>query len=123
MRESFAGRIGVNFAQLRRSNLDFYRRAMSLESYMACFADQGYMAVGYGGMCIYRETPTPDNPTGICAYLMNVYTRPAVRAEGVRERIVNWLCDHARKRGVKKIYLTPRPDSALADEGYREEIV
>lgn len=122
LREAFSGSMGVNFAQLRRSNLNFYRRAMSMESYLACFADQGYRAVGYGGLCIYHETPTPENPSGSCAYVMNVYTSPSQRAEGVTDRIISWLCSQARKRGINKIYISPRPEvNSLITGEYSEE--
>jgi len=117
LRETFAGHKGIDFSRLRQANLNFYRRAMSMESYVGCFADQGYAAVGYGGLCLYHETPTPENPSGCCAYLMNVYTGPSVRDQGIGRRIVDWLVAEARRRGAAQIYLTRKsqPEYACLD--------
>ena len=49
--------------------------------------------------------PSPDNPTGKCAYLMNIYTKPQFRKQGVGEAIIKWLVEQAIKRGISKIYL------------------
>jgi GNAT superfamily N-acetyltransferase len=49
--------------------------------------------------------PSPDNPTGKCAYLMNVYVRPKYRGQGYGRQIASWLVDQARQRGITKIYL------------------
>ena len=49
--------------------------------------------------------PSPDNPTGKCAYLMNIYTKPQFRKRGVGEAIIKWLVAQAIMRGIPKIYL------------------
>ena len=49
--------------------------------------------------------PPPDNPAGKCAYLMNIYTRPKARRQGVGETIVKWLINQAVTMGISKIYL------------------
>ncbi len=58
-----------------------------------------------GGLCLYDEMPSPDNPTGRCAYLMNIYVRPEYQGHGYGKRIVRWLVGVALSRGIKKIYL------------------
>ena len=69
------------------------------------FASIDGQKVGCGGVCLYDEMPSPDNPTGHCAYLMNIYVRPELRGCGVARRIVRWLVGAALSRGIKKIYL------------------
>ena len=63
-------------AELRKQNIDYYRKALDNGSHIACFAVEDEAVVGCGGLCIYDEMPSPDNPTGHCAYLMNIYVRP-----------------------------------------------
>ena len=63
------------------------------------------MAAGCGGICFYREMPSPDNPSGRCAYLMNIYARKNYRGQGVGQRIVMSLVEEANQRNVTKIYL------------------
>lgn len=57
---------------------------------------------------VFSETfysVTPDNPTGHCAYLMNIYVCPEHQGHGTGKRIVRWLVGAALSRGIKKIYL------------------
>lgn len=91
--------------ELRQANLDYYTKALSDDSHIACFAIIDGKTIGCGGVCLYDEMPSPDNPTGHCAYLMNIYVRPEHRGRGVAKRIVRWLVGAALSRGIKKIYL------------------
>lgn len=90
---------------LRMENRRYYQRALQTNQHIACFACLDGTIAGCGGVCFYREMPSPDNPTGECAYLMNVYTRPRFRKRGIGKTLVQWLIGEARKRGVFKIYL------------------
>ena len=49
--------------------------------------------------------PSPDNPNGGCAYLMNIYTRPAFRGRGVAKETCRWLIAEAQARGYRKVFL------------------
>ena len=90
---------------LRAANEEYYHSALADGSHIACFAEQNDEIIGCGGVCLSREMPSPDNPTGRCAYLMNIYTRPAFRGAGAGRRIVAWLVEKARAAGITKIYL------------------
>ena len=69
-------------AELRQQNLNYYRKALENGSHIACFAEEDGEIVGCGGLCLYDEMPSPDNPTGHCAYLMNIYVRPEHQGHG-----------------------------------------
>lgn len=56
-------------------------------------------------MCFQEEMPSPDNPTGLCAYIMNIYTRPEARNHGVAHGIVRHLIEAAKDWGAGKISL------------------
>ncbi len=90
---------------LKRANLDYYKSFLENGSHIACFAYFDNEIVGCGGMCLYNEMPSPDNQSGKCAYLMNIYTCPQFRKNGIAEKIVNWLIDKAEDKGITKIYL------------------
>ena len=67
--------------------------------------------VGCGSICITSELPTPDNPLGKCAYIMNVYIREGFRRKGLGRAVVTWLAFLAQERGIHKIYLKATLDS------------
>ncbi len=90
---------------LEEQQRSYYQEALPAGRHIACFAYAGEEIVGCGGLCLYREMPSPDNPDGQCAYIMNIYCVPSCRKQGVGEAIVRWLADLAKERGIYKIYL------------------
>lgn len=105
LREVFSVPQDDPMAGLERENRRYYQRALPARDHTACFACSGREIVGCGGICFYQEMPSPDNPQGGCAYLMNIYTLPAARGQGVGRAVVSWLIEQAERRGVTKIYL------------------
>lgn len=81
----------------------------------AYFADEGkhttFLAldgdrvVGVGSADYHTEMPTCANPTGCCAFLMNIYTDPAYRRKGIAARIVTALVEDAKARGAGSVLL------------------
>ncbi len=49
--------------------------------------------------------PTFSHPTGKRAHLMNVYTNPAYRGQGIAKKMVNMLIEEAWSRGATEISL------------------
>ncbi len=90
---------------LEEQNRKYYEWALPANKHIPCFAFAGNEIVGCGGLCLYQEMPSPDNPTGQCAYLMNIYCRSTYRKQGIGESIVRWLIDQAQERHITKIYL------------------
>ena len=105
LHEVFSIPSSKNTDELEQENRAYYQRALAQEEHIACFACMEDKIIGCGGICFYREMPSPDNPTGKCAYLMNIYINPQFRKQGVGEAIVKWLVEQATKRGISKIYL------------------
>lgn len=105
LREVFSIPAGQPLDSLEEENRSYYKEALNTGSHIACFASVDGKPAGCGGLCIYREMPSPDNPEGRCAYLMNIYTRQPFRRMGVGETVVNWLTDQAARLGISKIYL------------------
>lgn len=54
---------------------------------------------------------------GMCAYLMNIYTRPDYRKVGVGNEIISWLINRAKEKEITKIYLE---DSEAGEKLYRK---
>ena len=105
LREVFSLGEDSDVATLEAANRAYYEREIPKGGHIACFALLDGEVVGCGGVCLQREMPSPDNPNGRCAYLMNIYTRPAARGRDVGTAIVNWLVGRAEKMGAGKVYL------------------
>ena len=91
--------------ELQKANLDYYQKALADGGHFAVFAEGNGNIVGCGGVCFYQEMPSPDNPSGWCGYLMNIYTRAAVRGQGIGTKIVLALLDETARRVIHKVYL------------------
>lgn len=109
-----------NYLAIRRNNEAYYRKHLAEGSHTACFAVESSVnrIVGCGGICYQSEMPSPDNVSGTNGYLMNIYTIPEVRGEGVGQKILNFLIDEAKQRGIEKIYL----ESSDVAKNFYEEI-
>ncbi len=101
---------------LEEENRKYYEQALPAGEHIACFACVDGEIVGCGGLCLYREMPSPDNPDGRCAYLMNIYCRAPFRKQGIGETVIRWLVDRAKERSVKKIYLETSKNARMLYE-------
>ena len=63
-------------------NRRYYRTHIPDGTHLAFVADIDGEPCGCGGVCFSDELPSPDNPTGRCAYLMNIYVREPYRHSG-----------------------------------------
>ena len=68
-------------------------------------AMDGDRVVGCASMCYMELMPTFSHPAGKRARLMNVYTDPAWRGQGIGTRMVSMLIGEAWDRGVTEISL------------------
>lgn len=103
--EVFAIPPGTDTSALAQANRDYYVHALPAGEHIACFVEIEGETVGCGGICLQLEMPSPDNPTGQCAYLMNIYVRPAYRKRHIGTTLVSWLAEKALRQGIGKIYL------------------
>lgn len=102
------------------ANRKYYRQHIADGSHIAIVATCDGTDCGCGAICITDELPSPDNPTGRSAYLMNIYVRKPFRNRGIAHTIVGRLVEEAKSRGCRKIYLetTPEGKSLYLSSGF-----
>ena len=61
--------------------------------------------VGAGGISYFQVMPTYHNPTGKKAYIMNMYTNPDYRRQGIAFKTLELLVADAKERGITSISL------------------
>lgn len=91
--------------RLLAANRRYYRAHAADGTHIAVVAEKDDRAVGCGSVCFSEELPSPDNPSGQCAYLMNIYVRKEYRGRGIGHAIVRMLVERARQSGCGKIWL------------------
>lgn len=90
---------------VRERSYDYYQRALKDGSHVAYLVFDGTELAGTGGVSFYSVMPTYHNPSGKGAYIMNMYTAPAYRRQGVASQTLKLLVSAARERGITRISL------------------
>ena len=83
----------------------YYRRALESGEHIAYLVYDNGAFVGAGGVSFYQVMPTYHNPTGKKAYIMNMYTAPGYRRQGIAIHTLDLLVKDVRKQGVSQIAL------------------
>ncbi len=105
LRDVFSVDNETDMSTLMEENRRYYKKALTDGSHSAAFVYADGQIVGCGGLCCYSEMPSPDNLNGKCAYLMNIYTVPEYRRNGIAQELVTRFIKQAQDNGVSKIYL------------------
>lgn len=92
------------------ANRHYYEKHIADATHYAVTAEYEGEECGCGAVCFSEELPSPDNPSGQCAYLMNIYVREQFRKHGFAHKIVSRLIQEAKRRGCGKIYLETTDD-------------
>ncbi|MCM1319126.1 MAG: GNAT family N-acetyltransferase [Muribaculaceae bacterium] len=96
---------------LLASNRKYYSIHVADGTHIGFVASVDGNPCGCGAICLHDELPSPDNPTGKCAYIMNIYVRKDFRNKGIAHDIVRHLIRQARALGCHKIYLETTPEA------------
>ena len=83
----------------------YYRRALESSEHIAYLVYDNGAFVGAGGVSFYQVMPTYHNPTGKKAYIMNMYTAPEYRRQGIAINTLDLLVKDAKEQGVLQIAL------------------
>ncbi|MCM1569857.1 MAG: GNAT family N-acetyltransferase [Roseburia sp.] len=84
---------------------EYYRHALPSGEHIAYLVYDGGEFIGAGGASFYQVMPTYHNPGGRNAYIMNMYTAPGYRRQGIAYKMLDLLITEIRMRGVEKISL------------------
>lgn len=83
----------------------YYKTAIQDKTHIAFLAFDGDMCVGTGGVCFYQVLPTYFKPTGKKAYIINMYTEPKYRNQGIATQILNFLVEECFQQNIPYITL------------------
>lgn len=99
----------TDMAEIEHQSYEYYRKALHDGTHTAYLAFDGNRFAGAGGISYYQVMPTFHNPTGNKAYIMNMYTKPEYRRQGIARRMLDILINDAKARGISFITLEATP--------------
>lgn len=95
----------VDMSQVEKESYEYYKRALTTGEHIAYLVyDEGEF-IGAGGVSFYQVMPTFHNPSGNKAYIMNMYTEPKYRRQGIALYTLDLLVRAAKEKGVTQIAL------------------
>ena len=95
----------VDMSVVKEESNHYYRDALTNDTHVAYLIFDDNEWVGAGGISFFKVMPTFHNPTGRKAYIMNMYTKPEYRRNGIAYKTLDLLIEEAKRNGITAISL------------------
>lgn len=95
----------VDMSLVEQETYAYYKRALETGEHIAYLVYDNGTLIGAGGVSFYQVMPTYHNPTGKKAYIMNMYTAPEYRRQGIAFCTLDLLVKVVKEQGVSQIAL------------------
>jgi len=84
---------------------EYMARKMPSGAFLAWVAESGGAIVATSGVTIFERPPNGANPSGLEAYLSNMYTLPDWRGRGLGTALVATIVAHLKATRVRRVWL------------------
>lgn len=95
----------TDMSQVERESYEYYKHALTTGEHIAYLVYDEGKFIGAGGVSFYQVMPTYHNPGGKKAYIMNMYTSPQYRRQGIAMWTLALLVKAAKEKGIPQISL------------------
>lgn len=95
----------VDMNEVEKESYNYYQKSLQDGSHIAYLVFDGKCVVGSGGVSFFQVMPTYHNPSGKKAYIMNMYTDPEYRRNGIAFNTLDMLIKDTQNKGIKSISL------------------
>ena len=111
---------GADGGELGASMRDYLVRKMPSGAFLAWVAEGEGAIVATSGVTIFERPPNGANPSGLEAYLSNMYTLPDWRGRGLGTALVEAIVAHLKATRVRRVWLhaTERGRPVYAKAGF-----
>ncbi|MBQ1491174.1 MAG: GNAT family N-acetyltransferase [Blautia sp.] len=95
----------ADMTHVEAASREYYQKALAEDTHLAILVMDRGKLIGTGGVSFFQVMPTYHNPSGKKAYIMNMYTDPAYRRQGIALKTLDMLVKAAKERGITQITL------------------
>lgn len=92
-------------ARVRQSLQQYFSKALQDGSYICWLAKDGDMVVGIGGLAVREQPANFKIPNGKAGYIMNMYTLPQYRRQGIAGKLLECLMATAKQMELSVLEL------------------
>ena len=91
--------------KLKDKLYDYFQTNLNSGQFKAWLALVDEQVVATSGLIYYQVPPHGDNLQGKEAYIMNMYTVPEYRGQGIATQILAEIIDYAERENINKLWL------------------
>jgi GNAT superfamily N-acetyltransferase len=108
-------------AVLRQSLRTYFRQALNNKTYICWIAQHNGEVAGIGGMAVRTNPGSFKNPSGKAGYIMNMYTVPSYRRNGICANILNRLVATGKDLGIQsfELHATKEGEPVYQQNGFK----
>lgn len=106
---------------LKKSLLSYFSKTVEDGTYICFIAKDEDRFAGVGGLVIREQPGSFKNPSGQVGYIMNMYTAPEYRRQGICTEILHLLLKEAKRRGITmfELHATKEGEQVYIKEGFQ----
>lgn len=110
-----------NESLLETELTSYFKEEIESGEYIAWIAFMGEIPIATGGMKIIRKPGSFRIPSGVCAYIMNIFTYPTYRRKGIAKTLFNKLIETGKAKGIQFFELHATEDGLqlYLNEGFQ----
>lgn len=97
--------ISVDMSIVELETYNYYKKSLCDGTHIAYLVFDNDIFIGAGGVSFYNVMPTYHNPSGKKAYIMNMYTNPKYRRNGIAYHTLDLLVKECKSRGISCVTL------------------
>ncbi|MDY3854598.1 MAG: GNAT family N-acetyltransferase [Butyribacter sp.] len=95
----------VDMSVVETESRAYYEEALISGEHIAYLVYDNDRFIGAGGVSFYQVMPTYHNPNGKKAYIMNMYTAPEYRRQGIAFHTLDLLVKDVKEQCVSQVGL------------------
>ena len=92
-------------ADVRRATRQCFLEALPAEAVLVWVAEAQGTMVATSGLIFFQKPPSERNLMGLEAYILNMYTVPVWRGQGIATRLLQILIASAKQRQAHRIWM------------------
>ena len=111
-----------DYISIEKNLRTYFIEHLSNNEYISWVAVIENEIIATSGLSFHNLPPSMINPTGRIAYIMNMYTKPSYRRQGIGTELFIRIIEEAKVLGYKKIELhaTANGISIYKKQGFKE---
>jgi GNAT superfamily N-acetyltransferase len=103
-------------AEVRRATRQYFLEALPTEAILVWVAEAQGTIVATSGLIFFQKPPSERNLTGLEAYLLNMYTVPVWRRQGIATKLLQTLIVYAKQHQAHRVWMDATRDGRAISE-------